>query len=413
MLATMAIQPPHVPSIPPTLDDEVVQPSREWVLPARGKPGRKPADAVPMTKRKAQNRASQRAFRERRHAYVSELEEKVAQYKEREIEANVQMQRIALQCREEALALRRENEELTRRVGQLEAQLVACKARTSEGASKAAAAQQPHAAAATQPPAPPAPHAAPSRPPAAPQPPSPQPPTPHAPTPHAPTPQPPTPLSPDDEIDCGFCTSADNCACRGRLSLGFDEAPLEPPRGAVPLRRAAPRTRARLWSTSAPQMPLRRQAHARPKLWATTAPAERVQCTGSPLTCRACGGDPDLQRFCSAIARHAGRHELGSESIPAAFTRIRSHPNYAHFRGGLDLLADVVLRGPQGEKRAAPAAPAPAARDDEHAPKQARSEPLAVGAALALLDRTDGGADAQRPCPCPWYNAPSRLPWPR
>ena len=128
-----------------TMANEVIQPSREWVLPARGKPGRKPADATPMSKRMAQNRASQRAFRERRHAYITELEEKVTQYREREVEANVQMQRIALQCREEAVALRRENEELTRRVAQLEAQLVVYK-KASEGGP---AAQQP----AAQPPA--------------------------------------------------------------------------------------------------------------------------------------------------------------------------------------------------------------------------------------------------------------------
>lgn len=48
------MQSPAVPTIPPAAlqaDDEVVQPSREWVLPARGKPGRKPVDAVPMTVR--------------------------------------------------------------------------------------------------------------------------------------------------------------------------------------------------------------------------------------------------------------------------------------------------------------------------------------------------------------------------
>ena len=82
--------------------DEVIQPSKEWVLPARGKPGRKPSATVPLTKRKAQNRESQRAFRERRHAYLAELEDKVAQYEAREISANVQMQRLAQQCRDEA-----------------------------------------------------------------------------------------------------------------------------------------------------------------------------------------------------------------------------------------------------------------------------------------------------------------------
>lgn len=49
--------------------------SKEWVVPPRPKPGRKPATDTPPTKRKAQNRAAQRAFRERRAARVGELEE--------------------------------------------------------------------------------------------------------------------------------------------------------------------------------------------------------------------------------------------------------------------------------------------------------------------------------------------------
>lgn len=51
--------------------------SREWVIPPRPKPGRKPATDTPPTKRKAQNRAAQRAFRERRAARVGELEEQI------------------------------------------------------------------------------------------------------------------------------------------------------------------------------------------------------------------------------------------------------------------------------------------------------------------------------------------------
>lgn len=53
--------------------------SKEWVIPPRPKPGRKPATDTPPTKRKAQNRAAQRAFRERRAARVGELEEHIKQ----------------------------------------------------------------------------------------------------------------------------------------------------------------------------------------------------------------------------------------------------------------------------------------------------------------------------------------------
>lgn len=53
--------------------------SKEWVIPPRPKPGRKPATDTPPTKRKAQNRAAQRAFRERRAARVNELEDQMKQ----------------------------------------------------------------------------------------------------------------------------------------------------------------------------------------------------------------------------------------------------------------------------------------------------------------------------------------------
>ncbi|KAG0125990.1 hypothetical protein HOY82DRAFT_615723 [Tuber indicum] len=50
---------------------------REWVVPPRPKPGRKASTETPPTKRKAQNRAAQRAFRERKAARVNELEDKL------------------------------------------------------------------------------------------------------------------------------------------------------------------------------------------------------------------------------------------------------------------------------------------------------------------------------------------------
>ena len=53
--------------------------NKQWVIPPRPKPGRKPAADTPPTKRKAQNRAAQRAFRERRAARVGELEEQMQQ----------------------------------------------------------------------------------------------------------------------------------------------------------------------------------------------------------------------------------------------------------------------------------------------------------------------------------------------
>ena len=62
-------------STPSVLHTPSVFTNKEWIIPPRPKPGRKPAADTPPTKRKAQNRAAQRAFRERRAAKVGELED--------------------------------------------------------------------------------------------------------------------------------------------------------------------------------------------------------------------------------------------------------------------------------------------------------------------------------------------------
>lgn len=67
---------------PPVAKAPLSMTSKEWVIPPRPKPGRKPATDTPPTKRKAQNRAAQRAFRERRAARVGELEEQLEAEKE-------------------------------------------------------------------------------------------------------------------------------------------------------------------------------------------------------------------------------------------------------------------------------------------------------------------------------------------
>ncbi|KAL1892974.1 hypothetical protein Sste5346_006654 [Sporothrix stenoceras] len=90
--------------------------SKEWVIPPRPKPGRKPATDTPPTKRKAQNRAAQRAFRERRAARVGELEdlledqknehdraERESQDKIRTLETEVQVLRSRCQMLESLL----------------------------------------------------------------------------------------------------------------------------------------------------------------------------------------------------------------------------------------------------------------------------------------------------------------------
>ncbi|KAG8529757.1 uncharacterized protein KY384_005238 [Bacidia gigantensis] len=90
--ASATPHPPHIltPSSPATVNKHTpIAPtpgstipqtsfiSKQWSIPPRPKPGRKPAGDAPPTKRKAQNREAQRAFRERRAARVGELEEQL------------------------------------------------------------------------------------------------------------------------------------------------------------------------------------------------------------------------------------------------------------------------------------------------------------------------------------------------
>lgn len=81
-LAIKTVNASNMNSIMPGLPVQNGVTRKEWVIPPRPKPGRKPATDTPPTKRKAQNRAAQRAFRERRAARVGELEEQLEETKE-------------------------------------------------------------------------------------------------------------------------------------------------------------------------------------------------------------------------------------------------------------------------------------------------------------------------------------------
>lgn len=78
----------------PTSAGASIGPTRQWVLPPRPKPGRKPATDTPPTKRKAQNRAAQRAFRERRAARVGELEEQLKETEEQRLKREDDMKEV-------------------------------------------------------------------------------------------------------------------------------------------------------------------------------------------------------------------------------------------------------------------------------------------------------------------------------
>lgn len=121
-----------VTSIPPVSSSATLwaTPSKEWVIPAKPKPGRKPKkDPPPSTTddtevdakgRRVQNRAAQRAFRERKQNQLAELQLKVQQYEQGEIERNVALQNIAKRLKEENEKLRKENSLLQEKLAAVE-----------------------------------------------------------------------------------------------------------------------------------------------------------------------------------------------------------------------------------------------------------------------------------------------------
>lgn len=112
-------KPHHEPNLPATnhypLQDAPVSQlstSKVWVLPPRPKPGRKPSTDTPPTKRKAQNRAAQRAFRERRAARVSELEEMLAEINAERDKRERELSKTLKTMAQENLELRKTMDEL-------------------------------------------------------------------------------------------------------------------------------------------------------------------------------------------------------------------------------------------------------------------------------------------------------------
>lgn len=86
--------------------------SRNWVLPPKPKPGRKPLQST--SEREARNRATQRAFRERRKALITELRDELH---EKEIEFT------------------KKEDKMTRRIRELEQQLAASQRQCAEFAT--------------------------------------------------------------------------------------------------------------------------------------------------------------------------------------------------------------------------------------------------------------------------------------
>ncbi|QRV83342.1 hypothetical protein RhiJN_11358 [Ceratobasidium sp. AG-Ba] len=97
------------------------QPTKEWVIPAKPKPGRKPKRDEPVEDeeggsdfkaKKVQNRAAQRAFRERKQSQLADLQARLTQYEQGEIERNVALQNVAKKLKEENERLKSDNEKL-------------------------------------------------------------------------------------------------------------------------------------------------------------------------------------------------------------------------------------------------------------------------------------------------------------
>ena len=330
------------------------------------------------------------------------------------MQANVQLQRIAQQYRQEADYLRQSQQELLTRCARLERDLSTCQRRMASMAPT-------HASGCRPPPherkqgtepldsMPPIPLTAAQL----------------VPLRRKREPSPPmTSLSEVDErsldVDCGFCTDDTVCVCRGQARLDLD--PVDA--GASWPDPTSPLPKTRLWHTTtappptepsgtAPSVRLPSRPRPRQRLWPVTKDVRALRCTGDQRTCQACQSDPALAQFCTAVSRRCrlpvsmqrDDKAVSRESVPHAFTRLRRHPNFSAWRGGLDMLADVVARDPMLASSAA-SPPVPAARQRVEAHSiMVRSD--AVSEALAMLNRPD----RPRACPCPW--APSRMPWPR
>ncbi|KAH9944107.1 uncharacterized protein BXZ73DRAFT_73716 [Epithele typhae] len=105
--------------------------SKEWLIPPKPRPGRKPkkdvappvepSDETDAKGRRNQNRAAQRAFRERKQSQLAELQARVQQYEQGDIERNVALQNIAKRLKEENEKLRKENALLKEKLARYDA----------------------------------------------------------------------------------------------------------------------------------------------------------------------------------------------------------------------------------------------------------------------------------------------------
>ncbi|GAA5986890.1 hypothetical protein JCM10908_000941 [Rhodotorula pacifica] len=323
-----------------------IRASKEWVVPPRPKPGRKSAKAA-ADELKPTAKTTQKAFRERRQEYVTELEEKVRQLEAGEGEKCVFYQQQAQKAKSEAFALQQENAKLRQELEALRAELANARlpnpsvgrgkarvapaefgdsvapapakrrrrapstaSRAPSFASSSASPPKEYSAAIAE-------HANASSPVAHPT--------------HSPLsdPQPGAPLSPNQSISlqiprCTFCSTGPDCFC---AQVGFDIAQtptastVEDPSprlasglDAGPVQRSKEEDPYAAEMTYEPAVPLRlrRAGTKKPKtVWALEPAvtgaarlidAAKAVCSGDPSNCPACSDDPFGKAFCNALS---------------------------------------------------------------------------------------------------------------
>ncbi|GAA5904764.1 hypothetical protein JCM6882_008368 [Rhodosporidiobolus microsporus] len=315
----------------------ILRASKEWVVPPRPKPGRK-STKTEAEQAKATGRTSQKAFRERRQEYVTELEEKVRSLEAGEGEKCVFYQQQAQKAKAETSALRAENDGLKKIIEQLRRELDGARGKTggkdkgkgraapvefdevvSPGPSKrprrsAAVRAQVVVASATSSSPLPIPSA-------------------ESPLPALSPPSTTTSSSsastfvhsPLNDIHpvgpasphvgrCGFCNAGADCFC---ASVGYPVA--NTPGGAVPISLASPVVKIEesddmFFGDAAyePAVPLtlRKSSTKAAPVWSiesstTTVVAKPVLqalCNGDPSNCPACSDDPFGKAFCNALS---------------------------------------------------------------------------------------------------------------
>ncbi|KAG6832437.1 hypothetical protein H0H92_001483 [Tricholoma furcatifolium] len=347
--------------------------SKEWVIAPKPKPGRKPkkdpsnsittkadSDVIVDAKgRRVQNRAAQRAFRERKQSQLAELQARVQSYEQGEIERNVALQRIAKRLKEENESLRTENALLKERLaksGLVNSLSEGDKKRSrddtlvSNSTAKRVKAVMNPLYSTTQATFTLSPHTTSS-------------PCSPATSDNACSPLPTYDMQPDDihtsqflalspvktipvdgdaysSFECGFCSEDTGCMCREIVQQAhtinnYNQADLSPdadPANDIPLISSAPPILENL-PPYQPPVPLRRRPVTSNTISVfpviSSAPqAPPANCSGDPSNCMACADDAFGKAFCSAIEASVATQQPCTD-CPCIQTVSSSIPSFA------------------------------------------------------------------------------------